>query len=153
LTLWHSAKNILKLKKIFAECQIAGTRQRKKINRPRVLLSPSFSPLYLSVTALSARRRERPSPRRPPAPPRAGTSPRPCPPCPPHQPARCAATSPRAAASPRPCTPPSRPPTRPSPPSPTRQPCRLGNRCRAVPFSARPPNSSPRLSPLQDINF
>jgi hypothetical protein len=28
---WHSAKNIFKLKKIFAECQIAGTRQRTEI--------------------------------------------------------------------------------------------------------------------------
>jgi hypothetical protein len=73
--IWHSAKNILKF---FAECQIAGTRQRKKINCPQVLLSPSFSPLTLSVTpavrppprallpAPATRRdRARPSPRRP----------------------------------------------------------------------------------------
>jgi hypothetical protein len=41
----------------FAECQRSSTRQRREINRPRVLLSPSFSPLTLSVTPLSARRR------------------------------------------------------------------------------------------------
>jgi hypothetical protein len=26
--IWHSANHILKIKKIFAECRIAGTRQR-----------------------------------------------------------------------------------------------------------------------------
>jgi hypothetical protein len=150
----------------FAECQRSSTRQRREINRPRVLLSPSFSPLTLSVTPLSARRRlhaaapsqartVRPPPRpplpevvpaRPPARRAAVSSPHRCLPRAPSSPSR-------AAASPRPCTPPPRPPTRPSPPSPARQPRRLGNRCRAVPFSARPPNSSPRLSPLQGINF
>jgi hypothetical protein len=34
-----------------------------------------------------------------------------------------------------------------------RQPHCIGNRCRAISFFARPPNSLPRLSPLQGINF
>jgi hypothetical protein len=54
--IWHSAKLILKIKKIFAECQIAGTRQRRKINFAPDLLSSSFSPLTLSVSALRCRR-------------------------------------------------------------------------------------------------
>jgi hypothetical protein len=104
-----------------------GTRQRREINRSRVLLSPSFSPLTLSVTPPSARRRARPSPRpplaassgrpsprRPAAPPRARPSPRPplARPCPPARRARplTAPPPPRAAVSPArhclPCAPP-----------------------------------------------
>jgi hypothetical protein len=54
--IWHSTKLILKIKKIFAECQIAGTRQRRKINFAPDLLSSSFSPLTLFVSALRCRR-------------------------------------------------------------------------------------------------
>jgi hypothetical protein len=76
--IWHLAKNILKFKKIFAKCQIAGTRQRREINRPAFsflllpLLSLSVTLPLLTSPAPSAR----PSPRRPPAPHRARPSPR-----------------------------------------------------------------------------
>jgi hypothetical protein len=82
--IWHSAKTIFKLKKIFAECPRSGTRQSLKHNVYRALLF-SFS-LSLSQTERrrSPRRRSPPSrhpatrhhdrrrapPRRAPAPPR-----------------------------------------------------------------------------------
>jgi hypothetical protein len=150
-----------------------GTRQRREINRSRVLLSP-FSPLTLSVTPPSTCRRAGPSPHRPAAPRRGRARPLAAP-----VPARSLAVPPppRATVS-------LARRRLPAPPSPPRAPVslarrhlpaplhaaaasaysaissvtgppttRLGNRCRAVPFSARPPNSSPRLSPLQGINF
>jgi hypothetical protein len=72
---WHSAKDTLPsasdlaldkeyFKKIFAECQITGTRQRKEINGFPVLPSHSFSPRPLCPLADG-----RSPPRRLPAPP------------------------------------------------------------------------------------
>jgi hypothetical protein len=81
--IWHSAKRILKLKKIFAECQITGTRQRSKICRP--VVSFSFSSLThsicrsLSLTHAAAHTLAPPCPA-PPAP--APSRPRPAPPRP-----------------------------------------------------------------------
>jgi hypothetical protein len=60
---WHSAKLILKIKKIFVECQIAGTRQRRKINfAPDFFLLLSLLSLSLSQPCATASlRRRRPA--------------------------------------------------------------------------------------------
>jgi hypothetical protein len=118
--IWHSIKNILKFKKIFAECQITGTRQRSEINRPCLLLSPSSSPLTLCHFPLtpppltSPASSARTLPCRPPAPRRGRDrpSPRPRPPAAPlpspgHR-ARAPLPRPR---TPAPPTPPQRPVT------------------------------------------
>jgi hypothetical protein len=71
--IWHSAKLILKIKKIIVECQITGTRQRRKINFVR----PSSS-FFLSSHSLCLSRRAAASPRcrlPAPPPPRAAASP------------------------------------------------------------------------------
>jgi hypothetical protein len=52
--IWHPAKFILKIKKNFAECQITGTRQRRRIYFARAILPP-FSALALKICR--ARRR------------------------------------------------------------------------------------------------
>jgi hypothetical protein len=60
--IWHSTKLILKIKKIFAECQITGTRQSAFTKR--------WYFLFFSLTLSQPRRLRRRLPPRPAAPPR-----------------------------------------------------------------------------------